>query len=92
VLPGDPIVTFVAVNELTVEASVPPSANQWLKPGTQVLISNGENLEAGRASITSVGPVIDPNTGTRRVRAKVTSNTGKLSSGEFITVRFHTGS
>ncbi len=92
VLPGDEIATVFTTGRPSVEFRDTPDRARGLKPGMPIEISSRDSsIDLGRGEITTIGPDIDPGTGTMRIQAKLVTTTRALAPGEFVQVRFHTG-
>jgi multidrug efflux system membrane fusion protein len=93
VLPGDPIATVFNTARPMVVFSVPSNQARGLKPGMPVEVTSKNEADSlGKGQIIAGGPDVDPATGIINFKAQLTATNRPLAPGEFVNVRFHSGS
>jgi multidrug efflux pump subunit AcrA (membrane-fusion protein) len=88
VMMGDPLVRLAVVDRVRVQADLPQSLSRDVRVGSGVEISSGPVRK--KAKITSVFPVLNPQTRTYRVEAIVSNADRALMPGMFVSVRVQT--
>jgi multidrug efflux pump subunit AcrA (membrane-fusion protein) len=93
VLPGDPIATVFNTAHAMVVFSVPSDQARQLKPGMPIEVTSKNEADSlGKGQIIAGGPDVDPATGIINFKAQLTATNRPLAPGEFVIVRFHSGS
>ncbi|NIP60199.1 MAG: efflux RND transporter periplasmic adaptor subunit [Gemmatimonadetes bacterium] len=82
VSPGDELVTVVDLDSIRVEARVLETDLGWLEEGRGASVSfTGIPGEVFRGRVETISPVVDPGTGTSRVRVSLANPGGRIRPG-----------
>jgi len=86
VMPGDPILEYADLVNLTLSIYVPPEFAQQIKLGLETSISIG-NQVVGQATVKQIFPSIDPASGLLRIVWSVKSKNKQLLSGQYVELK-----
>lgn len=90
---GQDLVTLVRLDPIEVDFSVPESALGQLERGQKIHVTvdafPGENFGG---AVTAIDPVVDPNSRSAKLRARIANPDGRLRPGQFAQLRLDVGS
>lgn len=84
--PGDPIIEFASLTQLTMSLDVPPEYTDLLQVGdTTDVLFKGEVI--GTATVKRLFPILQPSSGLRRVVWDIKTNESILISGRYVELK-----
>lgn len=89
---GDALVTLVRLDPIEVDFSVPESALAQLRAGQAITVTvDAFPGDRFGGEVVAIDPVVDPNTRSVRLRARIANPDGRLHPGQFAQLQLQSG-